>query len=195
MFIPKKKFDEHSIPKLVKGIVVPRPIAWISSVDEAGNRNLAPFSFFTVVSIQPPMLGVTIGKHPDRPKDTLANIEATGEYVINIANAELAGPMHKSGTVFPAEVDEFEATGLTAIDSEFVKAPRLKESPVSMEMKLNKIIPTGSHNFVIGEIRAFHISDKVYETGDYINATSLDAVARMAADYTNVRDFFFPDVD
>ena len=195
MFIPKDKFDDHSIPKLVKGIVVPRPIAWISSVNQSGNQNLAPFSFFTVVSIYPPMLGITIGKHPDRPKDTLANIEATGEFVVNIANVKLAAQMHKSGTGFPADINEISETGLTAVDSELVKAPRIAEAPVSMEMKLHKVFPTGSHNFVTGEIVAFHINDEVYETGDYINAKALDPVARMAADYAFVRDFFFPDID
>ena len=195
MLIPQEKFGEHSIPKLLKGIVVPRPIAWISSVDEAGILNLAPFSFFTVASIHPPMLSITIGTHPDRPKDTLANIQSTGEFVVNVVNAELASPMHHSGKGYDANINEFEETGLTAVSSEKVKAPRVKESPVSMECKLHEIYKPGSHHVVIGEVICFHINDNVYQAGDYIDPKTLDPVARMAADYAFVREFFFPKVD
>ena len=192
MFISKSEFPNHNIPKIIKGIVVPRPIAWVSSVDAEGHVNLAPFSFFTVVSIKPLMIGIVIGKHPDRPKDTLTNIKATGEFVVNIATAALAHEMHTSGDVFPEDVNEFEITGLTETPATHVKIPMIKESPISMECTLHEVYEIGSHNLVVGEVIAFHIDDKVYKEGDYIDASELDTIARMAGDYAHVRDFFFP---
>lgn len=196
MIIEKSQFSEHQIAKLVKGTVVPRPIAWISSVGKSGVLNLAPYSYFQVISHNPIMFIISIGQGAnvgkDGDKDTLANIKETGDFVINLVSARLSDQMHKSSHVFPKDVSEFEETGLTPAKSKLVTAPRVEEAVISMECKLDRVMELGDFNQVIGELVCYHIKDDVYMENDKINYDTFDPIGRMAANYTHVRDLFFP---
>src|ERR1700719_2204393 len=145
------EFDpaEHlagNIYKLMIGSIVPRPIAWVSSVDKNGVRNLAPFSFFTGVCATPPIVCFCpvnrLAPTAEMPlrKDTLRNIYETGEYVINVVPEELVAQMNITAAEVAAEVDEFELAGLTAAPSVVVRVPRVAESPVNMECKLVQVV-------------------------------------------------------
>ena len=161
MIIDPLKLDSQSSYKLLIGSVVPRPIAWTSTVSEEGVRNLAPFSFFTVASRQPPMLCISVGPPPeteggDRPaKDTLSNIEETGEFVVNIVSLSLSNTMFESSKNHPPEADEFEKAGLTPAPCEVVGAPRVEEAGVSMECLLDRVLPLGTDHLVIGRMVRF----------------------------------------
>jgi flavin reductase (DIM6/NTAB) family NADH-FMN oxidoreductase RutF len=196
VIIEKSDFPHRQVAKLVKGTVVPRPIAWVSSIGKSGIPNLAPYSYFQVISHDPIMfiisigLGAKVGKDGD--KDTLANIKETGGFVINMVSASLADQMHKSSLIFPKEVSEFEKTGLTPVPSNLVKAPRVEEAVINMECELKQVMELGDFNQVIGELVCYHIKDEVYLENDKVNYEKYDPIGRMAANYTHVRDLFFP---
>ena len=195
MIIDPADLDPRSCYKLLIGSVVPRPIAWTSTVSREGIHNLAPFSFFTVASRQPPMLCISVGPPPEtkggeRPaKDTLSNIEETGEFVINIVSLPLSNTMYESSKNHPPEADEFEKAGLTSTPCEVVKAPRVEEAGVSMECLLDRILPIGSDHLVIGRMVRFHVKDELYEAG-LIDVARLDPLGRLAGDYTKVETIF-----
>lgn len=202
---PMVAFDpaEHlpgNLYKLMIGAIVPRPIAWVSSIDAQGVRNLAPFSFFTGVCANPPVVcfcpanrGIPAPGMPLR-KDTLRNILATREYVINIVPERLAAQMNITSAEVPADVDEFTLSGVTAIPSLLVRPPRVAESPVHMECKLLQIVeinrePLGG-NLVLGEVVRFHVRQDLL-TNYRIDPDKLDAVGRMAGStYSRTRDRF-----
>ncbi|MCM3666411.1 flavin reductase family protein [Mesobacillus subterraneus] len=177
--------------KLLQGSVLPRPIAFVSSQDENGNANLAPFSFFTVISANPmmvcfsPMRRGTDGVK----KDTLKNIEGTKEFVINIVSEEFVQQMNDCATEFTSDVDEFEASGLTKVDSVAVKPSRVKESKVHLECVLDQVLhfggeEAGAGSLVIGKVVHVHVADELYESGR-INSEKLNPVGRLAgATYT-----------
>lgn len=196
MIIEQSEFEDRQVVKLVKGTVVPRPIAWISSVSKNGVYNLAPYSYFNVISHDPIMFiisigqGINVGKDGD--KDTLANIKETGEFVINMVSASLADQMHKSSLIYPKDVSEFDKTGLTPAKSRMVAAPRVEEAMINMECKLDRVMELGDFNQVIGELVCYHIRDEVYLEGDKVKYPVYDPIGRMAANYTHVRDLFFP---
>lgn len=196
MIIDKSEFVTRDIIKLVKGSVVPRPIAWISSMDENKNLNLAPFSFFNVISTNPVFFmiafapGQTVGKTGF--KDTLSNIKETGDFVINLSSAALADSMHQSSMAFPKDINEFEKTGLTPIKSHRIQSPRVGEAPISMECELRDVLQYGNFHQVIGKLVCYHIKDEVYLETDKVNYKTFDPIGRMAANYTYVRDLFFP---
>lgn len=188
-FSPKNLTDKE-IYKLLIGSIVPRPIAWLSSKDEAGNVNLAPFSFFTVASRKPPTLLVSIGpgvnESTDLVKDTLFNIRDTKEYVINIVPEKLGSKMHDSSQSVAPEVDEFDLIGLTKESSILVDTPSVKESPIAFECKLSQIIPVGSDHLVLGEVVHIRMNEEIY-LGDY--KTDIDywkPLGRLAGDYAGL---------
>src|SRR5215210_4810078 len=186
MIIDPLDLDPKSVYKLLIGSVVPRPIAWTSTVSREGVLNLAPFSFFTVASRNPPMLCISVGPRTSddqHTKDTLDNVEDTGEFVINIVSLPLSNTMHESSKTHPPEADEFEKAGLTPAPCEVVKAPRVGEAGVSMECVLDRILPLGSDHLVIGRMVRFHVKDELYENGR-IDVGSLDPLGRLAGDYT-----------
>ena len=191
MIIDPSDLDPQSVYKLLIGSVVPRPIAWTSTVSRGGVRNLAPFSFFTVASRNPPMLCISIGPRPkgDLSKDTLSNIEETGEFVVNIVSLSLSNTMHESSKSHPPEADEFEKAGLTPAPCEVVKAPRVEEAGVSMECLLDRVLPIGSDHLVFGRMVRFHVKDELYRAGR-IDVASLDPLGRLAGDYTKVETIF-----
>ena len=166
--------------------VAPRPIAWVSTLSREGQPNLAPFSFFNVVSAEPPMLGFSPstsqrGGKPG-PKDTLRNIRETGEFVVNIVTFELAQAMNLTSGEYAESVNEFELARLSTRPSKIVRPAQVAKSPVSFECKLNQILdfggdsPTGS--LVIGEIVSLHLSDEVLRDGR-LDADGLDLIGRM----------------
>ncbi|ANU17799.1 hypothetical protein BBI11_12500 [Planococcus maritimus] len=179
--------------KLLIGSVLPRPIAWVSSVSSGGELNLAPFSFFTVASRNPPMLifsiGEGVGARTGTVKDTLTNIRERGEFVVNIVSASLANEMAKTGEHVAPEIDEFDYVGLTPISSEVVSVPRVKEAPVSMECELVQVIPLGDDHLVIGKVLRFHVQDDLYDKGR-IDTTKLAPIGRLAGTYSPVESMF-----
>jgi flavin reductase (DIM6/NTAB) family NADH-FMN oxidoreductase RutF len=133
----------------LNAVVVPRPIAWVSSRSADGVLNLAPHSFFTVACVQPPMVQFTsVGR-----KDSLNNVEATGEFVVNFAAEPLFEQINATATNFPAEISEFEAVGLTTEPSRTVAVPRVAESPVAIECTLHTTLELGDSTVVIGRVR------------------------------------------
>ena len=138
----------RGIYQFLISVVVPRPIAWVSSQSPDGVLNLAPHSYFTVVSHKPPMLGFTsVGE-----KDTLRNVLATGEYVINVASDDLVERMNLTSADFPPEQDEFAWAGLTPEPSTVVAVPAVVEAPVSLEMRLREVKPFGDCFLIAGEV-------------------------------------------
>ena len=196
MIIDPSKLDSQTCYKLLIGSVVPRPIAWTSTVSEEGVRNLAPFSFFTVASRQPPMLCISVGPPPESEegdrsaKDTLSNIEETEEFVVNIVSLSLSNTMFESSKNHPPEADEFEKAGLTPAPCEVVGAPRIEEAGVSMECLLDRVLPLGTDHLVIGRMVRFHVRDELYGENGRIDVAGLDPLGRLAGDYTKVETIF-----
>jgi len=181
------------IYKLLVGSVVPRPIAFVSTISPEGINNLAPFSFFNAVCADPPT--VLFCPNQRNPiKDTLANVRAMGEFVINIVSEEIAEKMNVCAGDYPAGIDEFQVSGLTPVPSGLVKPPRVLEAHVNMECKVTQIIPIGDNpwggNVVLGEVLRFHIDDAIAH--DFrIDPDKLRAVGRMGGnEYTRTRDRF-----
>lgn len=160
--------DRH---KLLIGAVVPRPIAWVSTVDAQGIPNLAPFSFFTVVCDEPMTLLFCpgVGATPDGKKDTLRNIELVPEFVVNLTNEETATAMNLSATPLPYGQSEFPFAGLTPVPSTLIKAPRVTEAPIAFECKLQRIVTVsdqpGGGWAVFGEVVCVHMRDELYSNG------------------------------
>ncbi|WP_226037246.1 flavin reductase family protein [Aquibacillus saliphilus] len=193
MIINEQQFKNHDMSKLVKGAVVPRPIAWVSTVDDQGNDNIAPFSFFTVASMNPITLCFSIGSGKERAsgeKDTLSNIKKTGSFVINIVSEALANQMFESSQVYQPTEDEFEKAKLSKVASDLISPKRVAEAPVSMECKLDQIVTVGEGNLVLGRLVCYHIKDDVHMTNDKVDPKKLNVIGRMAGDYTYINDFF-----
>ena len=193
--------DSAAMYKLLIGSVVPRPIAWVSSVDAEGVRNLAPFSYFMAITHDPPTIafssgprGAEIGGGVRGKKDTLHNVEATREFVVNVVDDALAEAMNVTSGDYTADVDEFVKAGLAAASSAKVKAPRVAAAPVSLECRLARIIPVGNlpHHLIMGEIVHVHVRDDVFDpaTGR-LDMHRLRPVGRLAGHlYTHVHDIF-----
>lgn len=178
--------------KLMTGAIVPRPIAWVSSLAQDGTPNLAPFSYFNAVSASPPVLMFSAGMHSDdRPKDTLVNIEASGEFVVNIVTEAVVEAMNASAVVAPRGVNEFAFAGVTEAPSQTVKAPRVLESPVQFECELMDIYRVGNNSVVFGRIKHIRVADEVLLDSYKIDANALRPVGRLAGTtYSRVRDLF-----
>src|SRR5580692_9201202 len=179
--------------KLLIGSIVPRPIAFVSTISVEGAYNLAPFSFFNAVCGEPPVVCFSSGNRLPS-KDTLANVRATGEFVVNIVSEGIAEQMNACSGDYPAGVDEFAVSGLTPVASDLVRPPRVLESHVNMECKLLQTIevsnkPLGG-TLILGEVVRFHIDDAIVEEFR-IDPDGLAAVGRMAGNtYTRTRDRF-----
>ncbi len=192
MIIDPADLEVQESYKLLIGSVVPRPIAWTSTVSREGTYNLAPFSFFTVASRNPPMLCISVGPRQGDggpTKDTLDNIEASEEFVINIVSLTLSNTMHESSKNHPPETDEFEKAGLTPASCEVVGAPRVEEAGVSMECQLDRVLPLGDDHLIIGRLVRFHVRDEIYEDGR-IDVAGLDPLGRLAGNYTRIETIF-----
>jgi len=148
--------------KLLTNLVVPRPIAWVTTRAETGIVNLAPYSFFNAVSSDPPCVVVSIGKRADgTPKDTAANILANREFVVNLVTEDLMGAMNVSAADFPADQSEVSAAQLALAASLRIQVPRLADAQVSLECRLFQSLEIGSNTLVVGEIVMFHVADRL----------------------------------
>jgi flavin reductase (DIM6/NTAB) family NADH-FMN oxidoreductase RutF len=179
------ELDPKTLPaeqayRLLTGIVVPRPVAWVTTLSAAGTVNLAPFSAFTFVSPKPPMLAISVGRKASVYKDTARNILATEEFVVHIADQPLLEPLHQSSIEHPPEVSEVEALGLATHPSVHVKPPRLSAAPIAMECKLRHCIEFGEtrSRLLVGEIVLFHFRDGLLNNGK-IETKDLNPVCRL----------------
>lgn len=177
------------------GAIVPRPIAFVSTLSAARVRNLAPFSFFTAVSADPPVVCFCpMVRGNGSTKDTLNNIRETKEFVVNMVSEEISREMNLCSGEYPPDVDEFTVSGLTGAPSDVVRPARVSESPVQMECRLIEIVeisvkPLGG-SMVFGEVLRFHIKDGLAD-GFKIDPDRLNAIGRMGgATYTRTRDRF-----
>jgi len=189
---------QRQVYKLMTGIIIPRPVALVSTIDANGNVNLAPFSFFAGVGSAPPTVLFCPALRPagagnaGQRKDTLRNVEETREFVINVVSESIAAQANHSAAEVAPEVDEFSLSGLTPVASQAVKPPRVAESPAQMECRLTQVIYTGdqpaSGVVVLGEVVRFHVREDLFE--DFrIDPAGLDAVGRMAGNtWVRTRD-------
>ena len=170
-----------SVYHLVTSTVIPRPIGWASTVDKSGARNLAPFSFFNAVSGEPPIMMISVGRREGRAKDTLGNIIATGEFVLNIVGEAVAQQMNLSSGNYAPDVDEFSLCGLTPLASVKVKPPRVAEAAVTMECVLVQAVPLprSEYTAVFGEVVYFHIDDRILDERGRVDPLKLAPVARL----------------
>lgn len=191
----KQSFGDNY--KLIIGAIVPRPIAFVSSVADDGTANLAPFSFFNGVCSNPPtlMFAPVCRAHDGMEKDTLGNIRQNGEFAVNIVSEDIAEQMVACSTDYPPDVDEFQVSGLTQAPCQRIRPPRVAQSRISFECKLNQIVQIGdgspgSGHIVIGTIVLFHIADDLYQDGR-IDLAALQPVGRLAGNgYTRTTDNF-----
>lgn len=195
MEISPESRSNQDIYKILIGTVLPRPIAWVSTVDPSGNINLAPFSFFTVASVNPPILCFSpLLQENSIEKDTLVNINQTGEFVVNIVSYALAQTMNRTSAPYPSDVNEFDVAGVTPKQSTFVEPPCVADSLVNFECKLQQIIPFGSEpmagNLILGKVCNIHIHPDIVRNGEVDNE-ALDAIGRLGGNmYTTIRDCF-----
>ena len=195
MKVDPSKISFSDTHKLMIGSIVPRPIAFVSTVSKQGVHNIAPFSYFNGVCSKPPTIMFAPARRgwDGKEKDTLKNIRDSNEFVVNIVSESFAEQMVMCSTDFDSNVDEFENSGLHAKSSDKVKPPRLLESKISFECELNQIVEIGKGNagsgfVVIGTIVLFHIDDDVYKDG-HILLDKLEPLGRLAGNkYTRPKD-------
>ena len=180
--------------KLLTNLVVPRPIAWVTSVSPSGIVNVAPFSFFNAVGSDPMYVVVSVGNRDDgSPKDTAANIAASGEFVVNLVTEDLLGAMNISAADFPPDVSEVIAANLDVTPSIKVGAPYLSQAQAALECKLYKSEPLGAYTLFIGEVVMFHIANAL--VGPRLRINGFEPVGRLGSPsvYCRTRDRFdFP---
>ncbi|MGE4241706.1 flavin reductase family protein [Ramlibacter sp.] len=175
------ELDPQRTYRLMTGIVVPRPIAWVCTRSPEGTVNIAPFSAFTFVSTKPPMVGINVGRKAGVRKDTGRNIHAAREYTVHICDEPLLDAMHESSVEHPPEVSEVELLGLRTTASDIVSVPRLVDAPIAMECRLVQAIAFGDtgSEFMVGEVLAFHLRDGLLHDGK-IDSVALNPICRLA---------------
>jgi len=186
------KRDSH---ELLMSAILPRPIAFVSTVGKDGIFNVAPFSCFAPVGMKPALVCLQIGGRRDgQKKDTLENIEFSKDFVVNVVDESFADAMNQASFDYPSSVDEFEKIGLTPAKSEIVKAPRVAESPINMECRLLKILKFGEvpaeSNIIIGELVLVHVKDELW-AGDHIDISKWKPIGRLGEElYCRMTDIF-----
>lgn len=187
--INPKEVKTAAFHSLLLGAVAPRPIAFASTIDNEGNVNLSPFSFFNVFSTKPPVLVFSPARRArdNTSKHTLDNMEVTREVVINICSYSIVEQMSLASTEYDQGVNEFIKSGLTPVASDLVKAPRVKEAPAAFECRVTDIISLGAEggagNLVVCEVLLMHVNEAILDETGRIDPHKLDAVARMGGDY------------
>ena len=178
--------DTATAYRLLVGCVAPRPVAWITTIDEQGRVNAAPFSSYNYVATSPPMLAINIATRPGsgNTKDTARNIVRGREFVVNVATEHNMELMHRSAQEFAPDVSEVEALGIGLLPSRHVQPPRIAVSPVQMECRLDQVIVLGRgiNTLYIGEIVAFHLSEQVYD-GTRVDTVGMRPIARLGGPF------------
>jgi flavin reductase (DIM6/NTAB) family NADH-FMN oxidoreductase RutF len=196
VIIDVRAADVVTVYRALVGLVVPRPIAWVTTVDSAGRVNLAPFSFFNALGANPPIVVFSPTLRRDgSKKDTLLNVEAVGEFVVNAAVEELAEKMNSTSAELPRGHSEADLAGLTLVPSAKVRPPRVAESPVHLECLVRGIMSMGdgpiAANLVIGEVVLIHIEERVLDSAGQVDPRNLRAIARLGgSDYCRTGDLF-----
>ena len=180
MRIDPAYLDAETAYRLITGVVVPRPIAWVTSLSATGVLNLAPFSAFTFVSPKPPMLAISVGRKGGNYKDTAQYILNNEEYVVHIADSSLMTAVHESSTEHPPDVSEVEELRLSTLPGERIKVPRLAAAPVAMECRFRQCLEFGEtrSRLIVGEVVMFHIRDGLVNNGK-VETEALDPIARI----------------
>ena len=181
MRIDPAYLDAETAYRLITGVVVPRPIAWVTTLSGTGVLNLAPFTAFTFVSPKPPMLAISVGRKGGIYKDTAQNILNNEEYVVHIADSSLMNAVHESSTEHPPDVSEVEELRLSTLPGERIKVPRLAAAPIAMECRFRQCLEFGEtrSRLIVGEVLVFHIRDGLLHNGK-IETEALDPIARIA---------------
>ena len=197
MKFDSKSLENRDLAHLLTDVVVPRPIAWVSTVSERGIYNLAPFSAYSMVSAKPLLVCFSVATNRDgQKKDTILNIESTKEFVISVVTEDQAEAMNETAAPYPRDVSEYEKVGHTPVKSDLVKAPMVGESPINMECRVFQILEFGQvptlTSLVIGEILLIHIADEFYDKQSG-RVSGFKAVGRLGGDgdiYCRTRDTF-----
>lgn len=182
--------------KLLIGLVAPRPIALITSLDERGHLNAAPFSAYNYLCTDPPIIGVGVTNRPKDvyvPKDTARNIRRTGEFVVNVVTEDIALKMNICATDFPPEISEVEMAGFTTAPSQVVTPPRLAEAHAALECREYTTMEIGRSRIILGRVVSVYVEDRFVDaSGPYIKADDLHAIGRMngLGNYARTRDAF-----
>jgi flavin reductase (DIM6/NTAB) family NADH-FMN oxidoreductase RutF len=194
-----KTSEHHGLPhNPFKSCVVPRPIAWVSSIHPNGTLNLAPFSFFNALAVDPPMVMLAFNGYHEHggEKDTLHNIKATGEFVVNMVPLKLKDAMNMTSAAVAHEVDEIDLAGLETQASVLVKPPRVAAAPIHLECELYQEIELpctredSTNRTIIGMVLGVHIHDEVLTDG-LVDLTKVNPLARLGySQYTSVQDIF-----
>ncbi|OWV70190.1 flavin reductase [Rhizobium sp. R634] len=180
-----KELSERERYKLMIGTIIPRPIALVTTVDEHGRINAAPFSFFNCLSADPPILAIGVENHPDMSfKDTGHNIRMTEVFTVNIVSFAIAEAMHVCGAKYPRGVDELKEAGLTAVPGEKVASPFIAEAPAAFECKRHVTLELGrSRQIIMGEIVYAHYRDGIVDPERlHVDPAAVDAIARLGGD-------------
>ncbi|MFC1917709.1 flavin reductase family protein [Chloroflexota bacterium] len=198
MKIDPSDLDWREAHHLMVGVVVPRPIALVSTISADGIHNLAAFSCFTPMCHKPTLIGFSVATRRDGSrKDTINNIKATGEFVVAAVAEELGEKMNQASSSYPPEIDEFQECSLTPVKAELVKTPMVGEAPVNIECRLHQVLefgePSRQTHFVIGKVLLVHVKDEIYADGQ-IQVPELKTIARLGGDYyCRTRDLFIMD--
>jgi len=185
------------IYSLLGGLVAPRPIAWITSLNDAGQLNAAPFSAYNYMGMDPPIVALGIANEPGpgtTPKHSAQNIRTTGEFVVNVVNEVVAETMNFTAIDFPPEIKALEIADLKTEPSLIVKVPRIAASPASLECREIMTVEIGHNRIILGQVLAIHVKDEfIDQTGHYIRAEELHAIGRMngLGAYVKTKDAFF----
>ena len=189
--------EKRQIYNLMIGVIAPRPIAWITSMNQAGQLNAAPFSAYNYMGMDPPIVAVGVGNRPGPgmvAKDTAHNIRSTGEFVINVVNEAVAQAMNITAIDFPPEVNELDIAHLATEPSSVVKVPRIASAPACLECREITTMEIGCSRIILGQIVAIHVKDEFVDpSGPYIRAEELHAIGRMngLGAYVKTKDAFF----
>jgi len=180
-------FDPRDLPardiyRLLISVVIPRPIALVSTVGTGGVFNVAPFSYFNAIASEPPLIGVSISDRAQDPKDTLTNIRTSKDFVVNVVSEPILEPTVQAAGEWPAAVSEFGVSGLTARPAKRVTAPAVAESPIQLECVLHREIPLGNSFLVVGEVVLLDVRDDVLVEGQ-VDAARLAAVGRLGGEF------------
>ncbi|ARV59313.1 flavin reductase [Nostocales cyanobacterium HT-58-2] len=196
MIIDPDQIDPRNSYQLLIGSIVPRPIAWVSTIATDGTPNVAPFSFFMGITGNPPTLAISCGpRRGAGKKDTLVNAESSGELVVNVVVEEIDEQMNITSAEFPPEVNEFQEAGLTPVPSVKVRAPRVAQSPINIECQVKQVVYVGNESspsgLIIAEALLWHVRDDLLTPQNTIDVSKLHAIGRLSGNwYTRTRDLY-----